>query len=668
MVCTLPAGNLFLLSVRLMKFVSLDSSAEMESLEFLLPAASTPESPLSAEMQTIGLDSESPLPDLDSLTPQDAAPASLVGEAVAENTGTMRVGDFWLEGDSIMCACPDCSALISIRHWLMIADCWRCNSSVLISEQQEREIRQLLDRTGHGEKSPRKRRSGAAAVGLVPAYPARKPSVAQQRVREQLADAETDIWITRVFRDMPSWIVSLLFHVVLLTLLGLLELPKEDDSRKIILSLVVGPDHQEGGDVIKTDPDNEIAHDLPIPRNVNTEDPEQMAKVMHDQETARELMQDFDTFNPNLPKLEEVKRRIREAHGTRTTILARDPRVRVEMVTQEGGTTRTEAAVARGLDWLSKHQAADGSWSIKHFNHGDDCICGNPGSVVSDSAATSLALLPFLGAGQTHLVGKYKDEITRGLDWLVNNQLPDGDLSPGSTGNTRMYAHGQGAIVLCEAFMLTGDDKLRAPAQKAIDFIVKAQHGQGGWRYRPGEAGDTSVLGWQVMALQSGRMANFDVPPSTIQKAQSYLDQVQFRNGAWYGYTPGQKPTFTMTAEGILCRMYLGWTLEYPGLVDGGEWLLANHPPTQKPRNMYYIYYATQALHHIGGETWSKWNTQMRSVLVDSQETRGHMMGSWAPVDQHDRAGGRLYATSLAVCCLEVYYRQLPLFKRMDLK
>ena len=97
MVCTLPAGNLFLLSVRLMKFVSLDSSAEMESLEFLLPAASTPESPLSAEMQTIGLDSESPLPDLDSLTLQDAAPASLVGEAAAENTGTMRVGDFWLD-------------------------------------------------------------------------------------------------------------------------------------------------------------------------------------------------------------------------------------------------------------------------------------------------------------------------------------------------------------------------------------------------------------------------------------------------------------------------------------------------------------------------------------------------------------------------------------------
>ena len=65
-----------------------------------------------------------------------------------------------------------------------------------------------------------------------------------------------------------------------------------------------------------------------------------------------------------------------------------------------------------------------------------------------------------------------------------------------------MYAHGQGAIVLCEAYAMTGDEMLREPAQRAIDFIVEAQHPAGGWRYRPGEPGDTSVLGWQVMALR----------------------------------------------------------------------------------------------------------------------------------------------------------------------
>ena len=672
--CTKLAGTLFLVMVELMKFISLDSSGEMEPLEMVFPSTSTPEDPASPGITMVGLDSESPLPDLDSVPFSDSAavdpPMSRQDDISQSTDSILRVGEFWLEGESIMCACPDCSAPMSIRIWLMIADCWRCDASVLISEEQEREIRQLLDRSDQAETvvPGRQRRRQAAVPAPVPAYPSRKPSMAQQRIREKLKDAETDIWITRIFRDMPSWIVSLLFHIILLTLLGLLELPGDDESRKIVLSLVVGPDHQEGGNVIKTDPENEIAQDLPIPKNVNMEDPEQKAKVMHDQETARELIQDFDTFNPKRPDLEEVKRRIREAQGTRTTVLARDPRVRVEMVTKEGGTTRTEAAVARGLRWLSMHQASDGSWSIKRFNHGDDCICGNPGSVVSDSAATSLALLPFLGAGQTHEMGKYKDVVGPGLDWLIAQQLPDGDLSPGSTGNTRMYAHGQGAIVLCEAFMLSGDEKLRRPAQKAIDFIVKAQHDRGGWRYRPGSEGDTSVLGWQVMALQSGRMANFYVPPHTIQKAQSYLDQVQWRNGAWYGYMPGQKPSSTMTAEGLLCRMYLGWTLEDPGLVEGSEWLLENHPPSQKPRNMYYLYYATQALHHIGGETWSRWNTEMRNVLVESQETRGHKLGSWTPVDQHDRAGGRLYATSMAICCLEVYYRQLPLFKRVDLK
>ena len=670
--CTEPAGNLFL--VESMKFISLDSSGEMEPLEMLFPPVTVPGNTVSPDMPVIGLDSESPLPDLDEVPLSDPAAGglpSLPQEDVSEEpAAVLRTGDFWLEGEIIMCACPDCSAPMSIRIWLMIADCWRCDASVLISEEQEREIRQLLDRAGQaGTAVPQQQRHRrSAAPAPVPSYPSRKPSMAQQRVREKLRDAGTDIWITRIFRDMPSWIVSLLFHIILLTLLGLLEVPRDDESRTIVLSLVVGPDHREGGDMIKTDPKNEIAPDLPIPKNVNMDDPEQQAQVMHDQETARELIQDFDTFNPRRPDLDEVKRRIREAQGTRTTILARDPRVRVEMVTQEGGTTRTEAAVARGLRWLSMHQESDGSWSIKNFGHADDCNCGNPGSVISDSAATSLALLPFLGAGQTHEMGKYKEVVGRGLDWLLANQLSNGDLSQGSTGNTRMYAHGQGAIVLCEAFMLSGDEKLRRPAQKAVDFIVKAQHDGGGWRYRPGDAGDTSVLGWQVMALQSARMANFYVPPHTIQKAQSYLDQVQWRNGAWYGYMPGQKPNFSMTAEGLLCRMYLGWTLEYPGLVEGGEWLLENHPPSRKPRNMYYLYYATQTIHHLGGETWSRWNTEMRNVLVESQETRGHMLGSWVPVDQHDRAGGRLYATSLAVCCLEVYYRQLPLFKRVNLK
>ena len=38
------------------------------------------------------------------------------------------------------------------------------------------------------------------------------------------------------------------------------------------------------------------------------------------------------------------------------------------------------------------------------------------------------------------------------------------------------YSHGIASIALCEAYGMTGDKRLREPAQRAIDFIVAAEH------------------------------------------------------------------------------------------------------------------------------------------------------------------------------------------------
>ena len=147
----------------------------------------------------------------------------------------------------------------------------------------------------------------------------------------------------------------------------------------------------------------------------------------------------------------------------------------------------------------------------------------------SDSAATSLCLLPFLGAGQTHQVGIYQDTVAQGLRWLIQHQGSDGDLRIDSAGNAGMYAHGQGAIVLCEAYALTHDEQIRDAAQRAIDFIVDAQHPAGGWRYQPGDRGDTSVFGWQLMALHSARAAGLDVPMETLELASIYFELGRIR-------------------------------------------------------------------------------------------------------------------------------------------
>jgi Squalene-hopene cyclase C-terminal domain len=607
-------------------------------------------------------------------------------------------GTLWLEGNVLMSACPDCRAPMSGRLWLLAADCWNCGASFELSQEQGREAQRLLkEREEVGvppsggsalappEGGPLSRalaeggtpargpaipaaaapatlRAPASAASPRPQQPRRRPVQ-----RRQVESASS--WLHKLLKDTPAWLISMLIHMVALTLMGLITYEKERDSGEtILLSSAVSPEPEKGGDTLKIKQEDDSQFDLPIPNKSDLQDPEKRQVLLAAAQDAQELR--LNEPEHNLPPLEEVRKLVGNPHGIRSVMAARDPRLRVEMVAKEGGTTLTEAAVARGLKWLSLHQNDDGSWSVNNFQHAGECNCGGQGGVGGKSAGTALAMLPFLGAGQTHLVGRYKHTVSRGLRWMMENQGDDGDLRAGSTDNSGMYSHGQAAIVLCEAFAMTGDEQLRIPAQKAIDFIVKAQYHDGGWRYLPGppnQPGDTSVVGWQLMALQSARAANLTVPPDTLGMAEAFLDGVSHLEGSVYGYQRGHTPTPSMTAEGLLCRMYLGWKKTNPNLVRGVRWLVDDHLPSEKTPNIYYLYYGTQTLHHFGGEDWEKWNVQMRDLLVRSQETGGHVAGSWAPRDQHAYAGGRIYQTSLSICCLEVYYRHLPIFKQLEL-
>ncbi len=69
-----------------------------------------------------------------------------------------------------------------------------------------------------------------------------------------------------------------------------------------------------------------------------------------------------------------------------------------------------------------------------------------------------------------------------------------------------MYSHGLATIALCEDYGMSSDKTVGEHAQKAINFIQAAQNTKtGGWRYHPGDEGDTSVVGWQLMALKSAK-------------------------------------------------------------------------------------------------------------------------------------------------------------------
>ncbi len=342
-------------------------------------------------------------------------------------------------------------------------------------------------------------------------------------------------------------------------------------------------------------------------------------------------------------------------------------------------THNTDRAVVAALYWIARHQMRDGSWSLQEYTKMcKDKSCTGAGGQESFSAATAMCVLPYFAAGQTHLSnGPFKQTIADGVYWLLSHQKPDGDLSADASGKQSwMYSHGLATIALCECYAMSHDKNVGRAAQKAINFIQAAQNTKtGGWRYHPGDEGDTSVAGWQLMALKSAQMAGLSVNPASLDATKKWLQSVSVGAGnggssgaasGEFAYQPDGAPSPTMSAVGLLCNQYLHAGKTDPVIVGGVRYLMANPPDAAAP-NVYYWYYASQVMHNMDDHDWDVWNRKMRTILVNSQSREGCAAGSWDP-DKPNRdawgaQGGRIMMTSFATLTLEVYYRNMPLYR-----
>ena len=337
---------------------------------------------------------------------------------------------------------------------------------------------------------------------------------------------------------------------------------------------------------------------------------------------------------------------------------------RREVLLRRGGSPETEQAVEAALAWLAAHQSRDGRWDADGFTRACPEVqpCGGEGTLAQgDTAITGLALLAFLGAGHTHQGGEYASTVAAGLRWLVAQEKADGDLRAGG----RMYAQGIATIALCEAYALSRDPALWEPAYRAAMFVARAQNpATGAWRYQPQAViGDTSVFGWQLLALRSARLAGIDVPQATWDRARAWLPRVSWgKAGGLASYlersVDRNGPTPPMTAEALACRLFLGASPEDAAVREAVDYLVQN-PPDYRLRNVYYWYYASLSLSQVGGQPWQVWNEQMKAILLRTQRRSGHAKGSWDPAYNvaWDTVGGRIYTTALSTLCLEVYYR-----------
>jgi hypothetical protein len=334
---------------------------------------------------------------------------------------------------------------------------------------------------------------------------------------------------------------------------------------------------------------------------------------------------------------------------------------------QHGATPESEKAVQIALHWLANNQADDGRWDPTEHNAGRELsIQGrnrqNAGSK-ADSGITGLALLAFLAGGHTHQLGPYAENMRRGLEYLLRIQAPDGNLGGKGQAYEFMYCHAMAACAMSEAYGMTHDPRLEKPVRRAIGFTVAAQDSRGGgWRYRPGDPGDTSQLGWQLMALKSAELAGIPMPASTRSGIIRFLRSVSSgRQGGLASYRPGEGPSRPMTAEAMVCWQFLGLPREHPACNEAGDYLLAELPGSGIA-NDYYWYYATIAMYQLQDPYWQRWNEALQSTLLDRQVKDGPLAGSWNTDTLWGGYGGRVYTTAIASLALEVYYRFLPLY------
>jgi Squalene-hopene cyclase C-terminal domain/Prenyltransferase and squalene oxidase repeat len=376
----------------------------------------------------------------------------------------------------------------------------------------------------------------------------------------------------------------------------------------------------------------------------------------------------------------------------RITYVLRTRKDKTEWIGQFGGSVETEGCVQKGLDWLVRHQADDGFWSSaclgpKHSNPGSKCEehgeCSVPGQDYVMSQ-TGLALLALQAAGNYESnQEKYSNNVRRGLDWLVEHQRPDGALvgplagQRGGYGHTFMYEHAMAAFALAEACAVRkaqgkGDARsLWNAAVKAIEFIERNQHNDGGWRYsiEKQERSDASVSGWAMLALKSAREAEIPIRQDTLDQTRYFFKSCQTADGRTAYQSGDGAGSDAITAVGMLTHLLLLKDPKAPLVKTSARHLVAQADRYGKQvrggnAEFYALYNATLAMYQVGGDQWNRWNDAIRDAVVANQTAgSGCDRGSWDPKGTYGGGdGGRIYSTALATLMLEVYYR----FSRED--
>jgi hypothetical protein len=354
------------------------------------------------------------------------------------------------------------------------------------------------------------------------------------------------------------------------------------------------------------------------------------------------------------------------------------------------------SAVNASLGWLVQNQQSDGRWSASKSTQKcpsafDKRIKQSENFDLGLSGLATHALIRARGSDATVTGLDYAAK--KGVTWLVSVQKPDGSLLE---QHPFMYNQAIATRALVAAWSSSHDDRVRAAAQRAVEFLERAQRpssrgGMGGWRYSSRQEAeqsargtedkklvdrevfdaDTSVTGWCVEALYAAREAGLTVDEDALQGAASFVASCSADNGLvgyldartagatvqgaddQYVYHPA-----TLSAIGMLVRLDTGTKADDGLLHLQAQRVLADQPQVSEDGlsvDYYYWHHGVAALRRLAPAGAQPWENSAVAHLLELQDkgTSDCTKGAWVVRDRWAHSGGALYSTALNTLTLE---------------
>lgn len=478
-------------------------------------------------------------------------------------------------------------------------------------------------------------------------------------------------------RNAPLFITSLCLHIILLIAIFLIPSNKKEEDPQIVIIT----DYVE----IENDsfPRELVFTELKMPDIVvdtRVEDSDQNDEENEIQDWLEDIKEDIienDIVNNDfmesdalaldaLPSVLGIASP--EAKGSMPAgYLNRTGKNKKKALEKFGGDINTNEAVENALRWLAVHQEPDGSWDVSKYQ-------GKRNNDHMRFSATACALLPFLGAGYSENVGRFKKTVRGGirvLNQMIGDKMKD-ESDTGALRYGRNYGTAIGLMALSEATLFGSSVMTRNNANRLADLFISdfLTANEGGWKYTGGGQ-DFSVSGWVALGLKSAKSAELNTMMSPESKTvisgyRNWVDKEMTNPKTGMAiYRPGRSESLSMTWVGMFQKQFLGYPRKDDFLLKAAANSLdrgwVEHAMSgNRISDIYIIYYGTLAAFQQQGKFWDQWNLTMKPWMTQIQRKGNvrHFGGSWDPSgDRVGSEGGRVMTTALMALCLEVYYR-----------